>query len=281
MNVDIFQSGPGYPSIKWYFFASIPLMILVVILYLFIKSSVSNRRDNPLQRGVYEEIYYQFATDHPQLWSRAGPRTFVVPKGVFSRFKWMMVKRWFDPSKTIARRNLEGAEEMGFWARVKRRVAMRWLGQITLAPGSGDVELGAVGSNGAFSTVTELLQVSAPMTMAEAQPRIAARMGSPPFRRYTPTARGRSRSSSRGRSGDRPASPAASEMVVEEDKSDDDGGSGSGSGSGKDKVLMKDDRGKEESPARAGARRIYSEGRVHGDLLGVPLEVSRANEHAP
>src|SRR6201996_6866291 len=65
MNVDVFQNDPKYPSIKWYFIASVPLMILVIVLYMFIKSVISKRRDNPLQRGVYEQIYTQFSNVNP------------------------------------------------------------------------------------------------------------------------------------------------------------------------------------------------------------------------
>jgi hypothetical protein len=269
MNVDLFQNGPGYPSIKWYFVAAIPLMILVVLIYMFIKSSVSNKRENPLRRGVYEEIYYDFATEHPQLWSRAGPRSFVVPKGVFSKLKWMIVKRWFDPKKTIGRRTLSGVDEMSVWARLKRRLAQRWLGQITLAPGSGDEELGLGGGRDEFSTVTELLQLSAPVAMADAEPMIAIRMGAPPFRRFSP--RGRSRSSSGGsrRAAERTGSPG-SEMVIEEDESDD-GGNAKEKETEKEK--MTSTKSQERSPARAGARRSVSDDdNLASGLLHVPEE---------
>lgn len=264
-----------------YFAAAIPLMVLVVILYLFIKSSLSNRRDNPLQRGAYEEIYYEFATEYPELWSRAGPRTYVVPTGFFSKLRWRIVKSWFLPSKTISRRNISELEEMGLWARIKRRLAQRWLGQIKLAPGSGDMEMGLLGADGEFSTVNELLQTSTPEAMAVGDPTIAMRMGSPPFRRFSPRGRGRSRSSSGGRS-NRPNS-LGSEMVVEEEKSEDEGSAG-----GKEKVKVKTTVTKEvsesrsSSPVRKGARRTVSEERrIRGGLLNVPLSIRRGDEHAP
>jgi hypothetical protein len=271
MNVDLFQNSSGFPSIKWYFIAAVPLMVLVIVLYIVIKSSVSSRRENPLQRGHYEEIYNEFATEHPELWSRAGPRSYVAPQGSFSKFKWMIVKRWFDPSKTIGRRNTSGIDEMSVWARLKRRLAQRWLGEITLAPGSGDIELGLSGEDGAFSTVTELIQTSAPVAMADAEPSIAIRMGSPPFKRFSP--RGRSRSSSGGsrRVGGRSGSPG-SEMIVEEESIN---GDGSGSESGKQKMTSTSWR--DGSPTRAGARRTVS----NEDHLSVPMTVKRGDEHAP
>jgi hypothetical protein len=277
MNVDLFQNSPGYPSIKWYFIAAVPLMILVIVLYLFIKSSVSSRRENPLRRGVYEEIYYNFATEHPQLWSRAGPRSYVVPKDFFSKLKWMMVKRWFDPSKTIQSRNTSGVDEMSVWGRLKRRLAERWLGQIKLAPGSEDIELGLNGGEGEFSTLTELLQTSMPIAMADAEPIIALSMGRPPFRSFSP--RGRSRSSSGGsrRARERTSSPG-SDMVIEEEKIDDEG-------SGKDKEKEKEPASiwREVSPTRVGATRrsVSDDGHVTSGLLDVPGSLRRGDEHAP
>lgn len=181
------------------------------------------------------------------------------------------MKSWFHPSKTIAKRNASEIDEMGVWARIKRKLAQRWLGQITLAPGSGDLEMGISEGEGEFSTVTELLQTSAPIAMADGDPRVAIRMGSPPFRRFAP--RGRSRSSSGSRRGDRPLSPG-SEMVVEEATSDDEG-----SASGKEKEKVKDKGG---SPTRAGGRRNVSEVKsMRGGLLNVPLSIRRGDEHAP
>ncbi|KAF2417525.1 hypothetical protein EJ08DRAFT_643499 [Tothia fuscella] len=279
MNVDLFQADSGYPSIKWYFIVSVPLMIVVVIVYLFIKSSVSSRRDNPIRRGTYEQIYEQFTVDHPQLWSRAGPKTYVIPKGLFSRLKWVMVKRWFDPAKTILRGSVGEVDEMSFWARLKKSVAQRWLGQIVLAEGTGedgDQELGLLDPNNHFNTVNQLIQVSSSVAIAEGEPIIATRMSTLPFRRgnFSNRGRGRIRSPSLARGGSRASSPG-SDMVVEEDKSDDE--------DGKRKDRIKEGNVGDTSPAKAGARRSFSDGHLnfHGDLLGVPLEVRRGDEHAP
>jgi hypothetical protein len=271
MNVDLFQNSPGFPSIKWYFIAAVPLMILVILIYMFIKSSVSNRRENPLRRGVYEEIYYNFATDHPQLWSRAGPRSYVVPKGLFSKLKWMVVKRWFDPKKTINKRRITGVDEMSVWERLKRILAQRWLSEIKLAPGSGDEEMGLAGGEGEFSTVTELLQLSAPIAMADAEPSIAVRMGRPPFRRFSPRGRSRSSSGRSRRAAERTGSPG-SEMIVEEEKSDDEG-SGKEKEKDKDKEKMTNTTWREASPVGVGARRSVSDDdNLASKLLGVPDE---------
>lgn len=282
MNVDTFQNSGGYPSIKWYFIAAVPLMVVVIFLYLFIKSIVSNRRDNPLQRGVYEQIYDQFAEERPELWSRAGPRSYVVPKGTFSKMKWYIVKSWFHPSKTISKRNYSEIDKMGLWARIQRQLAEKWLKTIAIVPGSGDLESGLPEME--FSTVTELMPFTTSVAMADGSPAIATRMGTPPFRQPSPR---RSRSSSGGRvRPDRPLSPG-SDMVIEESDGD-------GEGSGKEKEKEKDSTStstidNEEPSARVGlgigVRRSISEtlppSHATGGMLNVPMSIRRGDEHAP
>jgi hypothetical protein len=277
MNVDAFQNSSGYPSLKWYFIAAIPLMILIIILYMFIKSVISSRRDNPLQRGVYEQIYDQFAIERPDLWSRAGPRSYVVPRGTFSKIKWSIVKGWFHPSKTIAKRNYSEIDKMGLWARIQRRLAERWLTQIALDPGTGDAESGY--NDIEFSTMAELLPFATSVAMADGSPTVAVRMGTPPFRQPAPR---RSRSSSGGLPRpDRPLSPG-SDMVIEESDGD-------GEGSNKEKDTL-NSTVREESPARVdglgiGVRRSISEqlpaSHSMGGMLNVPLSISRGDEQAP
>lgn len=283
MNVDTFQVDDGYPSIKWYFIAAVPLMIVVIVLYLFIKSVVSNRRDNPLQRGVYEQIYDQFAEERPELWSRAGPRSYVVPKGTYSKIKWYIVKSWFHPSKTISKRNYSEIDKMGLWARIQRQLAEKWLKTIAIVPGSGDLESGLLPEM-EFSTVTELMPFTTSVAMADGSPAIATRMGTPPFRQHSPR---RSRSSSGGRvRPDRPLSPG-SDMVIEE--SDDGEGESS---NGKEKRNSRDSASAsvtEESPPRVGlgiaVGRLISEtlppSHTTGGMLNVPMSIRRGDEHAP
>lgn len=283
MNVDTFQVDDGYPSIKWYFIAAVPLMIVVIVLYLFIKSVVSNRRDNPLQRGVYEQIYDQFAEERPELWSRAGPRSCVMPKGTYSKIKWYIVKSWFHPSKTISKRNYSEIDKMGLWARIQRQLAEKWLKTIAIVPGSGDLESGLLPEM-EFSTVTELMPFTTSVAMADGSPAIATRMGTPPFRQHGPR---RSRSSSGGRvRPDRPLSPG-SDMVIEE--SDDGEGESS---DGKEKRNSRDSASAsvtEESPPRVGlgvaVGRLTSEtlppSHTTGGMLNVPMPIRRGDEHAP
>ncbi|KAE9961460.1 hypothetical protein BLS_002032 [Venturia inaequalis] len=282
MNVDTFQVEEGYPSIKWYFIAAVPLMVVVIVLYLFIKSVVSNRRDNPLQRGVYEQIYDQFAEERPELWSRTGPRSHIMPKGRWSKIKWYIVKSWFHPSKTITKRNYSEIDKMGVWARIQRQLAEKWLKTIDIVPGSGDLESGLLPEM-EFSTVTELMPFTTSVAMADGSPAIATRMGTPPFRQYSSSRR---RSSSGGRvRPERPLSPG-SDMVVEES---DDGDGESSNGKEKEKGRDSANVPVEESLPSFGlgitVRRSISEtlppSHTTGGMLNVPMSVRRGDEHAP
>ncbi|KAL9084281.1 MAG: hypothetical protein Q9159_005326 [Coniocarpon cinnabarinum] len=132
MNVDTFSNDP---SIKWYFASAIPLMFVVLILWYVLKHSLASRKQTPYQRGVYEHLYHDLATQNSQLWSRAGPRRDVQPIGFYSRLRWWFLRRWFDPRRTIAKPTSDpdedvGGSGLGAWARCKRMLARKWLGTI-------------------------------------------------------------------------------------------------------------------------------------------------------
>jgi len=200
-------------------------MLLVVIIYLFIKNKLSSRRVDPLARGTYETIFTNFAEEHPHLWSRNGPRDYVRAKGVFSRIKWALVSRWFAPSRTTTSRPIADINDMGIWARIKHDLARRWLGQIQIHPeDESNAELGTAGAE--FGAVMELVGVATPVAMADGDPRAAAEMANSPLRRKLlgrKRASSASSSGSRGRGGfsssvHRIASPSGSEGMVEEEQ---------------------------------------------------------------
>ncbi|TKA69084.1 hypothetical protein B0A49_06624 [Cryomyces minteri] len=64
MNVSVFKDDP---RIKWHFVSAIALMLLVLFLWYFVKHSLAARRQTPYERGIYEQVYNDFATQHPQL----------------------------------------------------------------------------------------------------------------------------------------------------------------------------------------------------------------------
>jgi hypothetical protein len=292
MNVDIFQpAGTTYPSIKWYFAAAVPLMFLVVTLYfVFKRADRFDGRADPAERGAYEHIYHDFATEFPNLWSRYGPREIIVPKGFWSMLKWKLVTYWFDPSRTVALREMSDIDEMGIWARLKRYIARRWLSELNIASGSS-VMTAELGEGGDFSTVTELLAVSTPIAMADGDPTAAVRLGSPQFRSDVPIrsrARPRSRSSSPNQSGDanqRPTSSGSGPMVDMEKGSEDE------NSDREDKPIAPQTtpNSTDQSPVEATPSTSRKEnakprtpspdsGMMH---LSVPLTVRRGDEHAP
>ncbi|KAI9654647.1 MAG: hypothetical protein M1821_005854 [Bathelium mastoideum] len=175
MNVDTFSHDP---SIKWYFISAVPLMVLVLCLWYILKHSLARRRQTPYQRGIYEHLYHDLAIEHPTLWSRNGPRETVRPAGLLSSLQWRLLRAWFAPDKTIRLRpsdeDEDGSSDLGTWARVKRRLARRWLSSIRVQRdgGAAGLEEGVVtsGSEDGLGAVTELLEVSTPVALAEAEP---------------------------------------------------------------------------------------------------------------
>jgi hypothetical protein len=191
------------------------------------------------------------------------------------------VKKWFNPKRTIAMNTYSEIDEMGLWARIKRSLAKRWLEQIQAAPGSGvDEEYGG-DIDGEFSTVSELLEVSMPVAMADAWPGVVDAPSTPPLM-------GRVFSKSRSSSGSRPpggrtASPG-SEMDVEEEKSEDE----ASKKRDKRKKAEKETKASEseEAPtsdnASPGARRVTTDpSHLTSGFLNVPLNLRRSEEHVP
>ncbi|KAF1983503.1 hypothetical protein K402DRAFT_396522 [Aulographum hederae CBS 113979] len=177
MNVDTFDPSP---SIKWYFIVSVPLMVLILVLWYLLKHVLARHRQDPLRRGVYERLFQDLATRYPQVWSRNGPREHIEPVGWVSRVKWRLLKRWFASERTInaSARGEDRIDELGAWAAFKRRLVRRWLPGISLAPGSTvAADLGESGAGDEFSAMTELLALSTPVALGVAGPESAVGVG--------------------------------------------------------------------------------------------------------
>ncbi|KKA24807.1 hypothetical protein T310_1166 [Rasamsonia emersonii CBS 393.64] len=144
MNVDTFANNP---SIKWYFVAAIPFMIVVLAVYFLMKRLASSRhRQTPYQRAVYERFFHEMARTNPALWSRTGPRDHVVPKGRIARLKWALIRSWLRPEKTIRVAHDDdggniltggilacgdgGGGGLDTISRIKRYLSRRWTEQI-------------------------------------------------------------------------------------------------------------------------------------------------------
>jgi hypothetical protein len=286
MNVDTFQTDPKYPSIKWYFIAAVPLMLVVIVVYLFLKNSLSIRREDPLRRGTYDTIFSQFASVRPDLWSRNGPRRHTKSKGPISWLKWHLITFWFNPTRTIDARPLTNIDDMGLWARVKHRLARSWLGGLSVVPRSGMTALDSADAEyGDFGAVTELLARSAPIAMADGDPRAATAVAG-----FSSSLRGRSRSRSSsgtrrgggaaGRSGSPSAGSPGSGVMVFEEASDDSDGRGQTGGMEETADRESGRRDWAEREARRRAREQSPEGGAI-QLLSVPMTISRASEHTP
>ena len=129
MNVDIFEASP---DIKYYFASAVPLMVLVLALWYFFKHSLASERQTPYQRGIYDAYFFKLATDHPQLWSRVGPRESIKPQTRLDRLRWRLILFWNDPEKTIRKTPGEDAtyDDLDTWQRLKRFLTSRWTSQL-------------------------------------------------------------------------------------------------------------------------------------------------------
>ncbi|OAX77982.1 hypothetical protein ACJ72_07713 [Emergomyces africanus] len=149
MNVDTFADNP---SIKWYFISCVPFMLSVLAAWYIVKHVIARQRQTPYQRGIYENFFHSMATENPSLWSRAGPRDYVHPKGRLARLKWYLIKRWTAPEKTIQAQRVaddHGVDSLGAISKLKRYLICRWTSQIAASrpvdPSSfGSLEAGEV-----------------------------------------------------------------------------------------------------------------------------------------
>ncbi|KAI9827078.1 MAG: hypothetical protein M1826_006442 [Phylliscum demangeonii] len=131
MQVDLFDRRP---SIKWYFVTAVPFMLTVIIVLFAFKNYRARRQQTPYQRGVYEHLFQDLSNTYPRLWSRGGPRTKVVPRGIMNRLKWRLISYWADPDKTINRGTPDDEDDiddiLGSVSRLKRYWMRQWTGQI-------------------------------------------------------------------------------------------------------------------------------------------------------
>jgi hypothetical protein len=219
MNVSTFEN---YPDIKWYFVAAVPFMLCVLLAWFIMKTFLARQRQTPYQRGIWEHFFYDMAVSTPQLWSRAGPRDYVLPKGRLPRLKWRLIKWWTAPEKTLhaANVNAEGAvpDDLGSWSRLKKLLIKRWTAQIkaslsspsSLEDGEADASDTGLIAEG-LGEATELAALPGVPQVAETMPgglleipidprvKIERRLPSPSPRRSGTQGRPESRSSSGGR----------------------------------------------------------------------------------
>ncbi|PSN64316.1 hypothetical protein BS50DRAFT_575766 [Corynespora cassiicola Philippines] len=218
MNVDTFE---GNPSIKWWFVVTFPLFAVIMVSWYIVKHSVASQRQDPLRRGVYENLYFELAGKHPGLWTRGGPRDGIVPIGWWNGIKWNLITSWFSADKTVRGKAHDGYDELGVWSRTKRYLVQRWLGTLTVlsqqqqhaGPSVADLE-------SAFDDGGEMSPVDGP------DPTAASKL-----HKRSPFARMRSLSPTRT-DGSRHSSDGASGVMVEEKGGSEDERSGDDEGVG-------------------------------------------------
>src|SRR5438034_1091589 len=149
MNVDTFTNNP---SIKWYFVTAVPFMLCIFALWYIMKYLAADRR-TPYRRSIYETFFHDMATTNPALWSRTGPRAYIVPKGRFDKLKWLLIRLWSAPEKTIRSSTGDGSsiDNLSTMSKLKRYLIRRWTAQIETAD---YVSGGAAGDNLDLSTLS-------------------------------------------------------------------------------------------------------------------------------
>jgi len=125
-------------------------MVLVFILWYVLKHWFAASHDTPVRRGVYESLFSQLHNDRPEMWTRQGPREYLVPSTYSSRWKWWLIIRW-TTGDVIPRTPTPEYESIGAWNRMKRYLIRRWTTEIQL---SEDVEAG-VAPNGQLAMASE------------------------------------------------------------------------------------------------------------------------------
>ncbi|KAK2809675.1 hypothetical protein FQN49_008596, partial [Arthroderma sp. PD_2] len=193
MNVDTFQNNP---SIRWYFIATVPFMLMVLILWYIIKHYLAARRQTPHQRGIYENFFNEMANDNPSLWSRTGPRDYVMPQGMLARLKWNFIKSWSAPERTIMM-DVDGGDgtgsDMGTLFKIKQYLIRRWTSQlrdneavvaIALEDGLMAPEEGT--ASDAHSMVAEGLAGATELLVVPATPAVETRIV-PEFKTFDPS----------------------------------------------------------------------------------------------
>ncbi|KAK2741367.1 hypothetical protein FQN57_005651 [Myotisia sp. PD_48] len=172
MNVDTFKSNP---KIQWYFISVVPFMFSVLVVWYFIKHYLASQRQTPQRRGIYENFFSDMADTHPALWSRRGPRGYIVPKGRVARIKWWCIKRWSAPHKTIQPIDDNSGSNLGVVSKVKRHFIRRWTSQIKTAdrpvvPTEATLEQGDQNVGDTHNVLAEGLQDATELLVIPATP---------------------------------------------------------------------------------------------------------------
>ncbi|KAK6524163.1 hypothetical protein TWF694_005824 [Orbilia ellipsospora] len=127
MNVDLFDNNP---SIKWYFIAATPFMVMVLISVFVLKWFIDRHRRPIYERGIYERLFAELQQTNADLWSSHGPRE-IKPVGLISRLKWYIIYRFTKGKSGFKGTNVEYDS---MWTNFKQYLIRKWTPDIVFRP---------------------------------------------------------------------------------------------------------------------------------------------------
>ena len=131
---------------------------LLLLKRYFLKHYLEQSRQTPYSRGVYESMFSQLNLQFPLLWSRAGPRDYISPRGRLARWKWWLIRRWSAPDRTIKAGFTDEEDQfdgLGSWSRIQRYWIRRWTADIQQTDQIDLLSPLASGKNSAMHSVAE------------------------------------------------------------------------------------------------------------------------------
>lgn len=131
MNVRQLES---MPDISWLFIWAVPFFFVVLVMWYGLKYWFAESRDGvPSRRGIYESLFSELSEMRPEIWTRQGPRDYVVPATTGSSWKWSLMVWWTkDLGNDNGPRNTTPSHPVGLWTRFQHTLLRRWTKQLKL-----------------------------------------------------------------------------------------------------------------------------------------------------
>lgn len=133
------------PDISWLFIWAVPFFMAILVMWYGLKYWFAASRDavSP-RRGVYESLFSELAEQRPEIWTRQGPRDYVVPATTTSSWKWAIMVWWTRNVDigTTSRTTIVETEPIGLLTRFQRALLRRWTPQIRLVDSCATEKMG-------------------------------------------------------------------------------------------------------------------------------------------
>ena len=134
------------------------LILLSSLKRYILKHYLEQSRQTPYSRGVYESMFAQLNLQFPKLWSRSGPRDYVLPQGTLARWKWWLIRRWSAPERTVRAGSTDQEDQfdgLGSWSRIQRYWIRRWTAEIQQTDRIDLIRPSSDGKSSAMHSVAE------------------------------------------------------------------------------------------------------------------------------